>query len=361
MATGARRRYIDWMRGVAVLVMIEAHVFDAWTRLADRTTLAYRDLVVLAGFAAPLFLWLAGLAAVLSAERAVRRTGSRRAATELVCKRGLEVFILAFLFRLQAFVVSPGSVVLTIFRVDILNIMGPSILAVGLVWGITRGPVSRTLAFAVLTTLVAMVTPLVRTAEWVNALPIWVQWHIRPAGDNTVFTAFPWSGFAFGGAAVGALIDAVKTDQAERRLHAALLVTGAVLVGFGFFAATLPSIYQQSSFWTSSPTYFAIRAGLLVSGLSAFFALEQVLSRRQVYLSPLERLGRSSLFIYWIHVELVYGYASWAWRKRLPLPYTVVAYVGFCLLMYAAIVLRDRFVRTRFWQSWRASPETATV
>ena len=33
---------------------------------------------------------------------------------------------------------------------------------------------------------------------------------------------------------------------------------------------------------------------------------------------PLATLGRASLFIYWIHVELVYGYASWFWRRRLP-------------------------------------------
>ena len=28
MTTSSRRRYIDWLRGLAVLIMIEAHVFD---------------------------------------------------------------------------------------------------------------------------------------------------------------------------------------------------------------------------------------------------------------------------------------------------------------------------------------------
>ena len=40
---------------------------------------------------------------------------------------------------------------------------------------------------------------------------------------------------------------------------------------------------------------------------------------------PLERLGPHSLFIYWIHVELVYGYSSWLWRHRLPLWGTAIA------------------------------------
>jgi hypothetical protein len=61
-------------------------------------------------------------------------------------------------------------------------------------------------------------------------------------------------------------------------------------------------------------------------------------------LDPLARLGRSSLFIYWIHVELVYGYASWGWRHRLPLWGTAIAYVLFCVVMYRAIGWRDQAV-----------------
>ena len=127
---GPRLAYIDWARGLAVLLMIEAHTVDAWTSAAARRSVAYRDAIVLGGFAAPLFLWLAGLGVVLSATAVVGRGGSRREAAAAVCRRGLEIFVLAFLFRLQAFIVSPGSHPITIFRVDILNVMGPSIVAV---------------------------------------------------------------------------------------------------------------------------------------------------------------------------------------------------------------------------------------
>src|SRR5207247_1374800 len=131
----ARRRYIDWARALAVLIMIEAHTVDAWTRNADRTSIAFRNARIVGGFAAPLFLWLAGVGLVLSAAATARRTDSRRAGAEAICRRGLVIFILAFLFRLQAFVLSPGSELLTLMRVDILNIMGPAIAFAGLVWG----------------------------------------------------------------------------------------------------------------------------------------------------------------------------------------------------------------------------------
>ncbi len=68
-------------------------------------------------------------------------------------------------------------------------------------------------------------------------------------------------------------------------------------------------------------------------------------------LVPLERLGRSSLFVYWIHVELVYGYASWLWWGRLPFAATLVAYAAFSALMYGAVLLRDRVVRE--WRTRR--------
>jgi hypothetical protein len=69
---------------------------------------------------------------------------------------------------------------------------------------------------------------------------------------------------------------------------------------------------------------------------------------------PLAKMGRSSLFIYWIHVELVYGYASWGWRHRLPLWGTAIAYVLFCVLMYRAIGWRDLAVA-----KWRNRPRGA--
>jgi uncharacterized membrane protein len=356
MTSTHRRAYVDWARGVAVLLMIEAHTSDAWTRLspAVRRTIAFRDATVLGGFAAPLFLWLAGLAVVLAATRAAERTGSRRAAVETICRRGLEIFILAFLFRLQGLIVTPGGHPVTLFRVDILNIMGPAIVVAGIVWGLARTATARVLAYAAIAAAIAMATPIVRVAPAVGALPLWLQWYVRPFGELTIFTLFPWAGFVFAGGAVGALIAAAREEPAERRLHAILGAIGAALIAIGFYTAARPSIYASASFWTSSPTWFAIRLGILMIALTAIYACETVfvlVRGRATGLDPLAKIGRSSLFIYWIHVELVYGYASWMWRHRLPLWGTAIAFVLFCYLMYRAVGWRDLAVA---W--WRNRP-----
>jgi len=347
---GHRRAYIDSARGIAVLLMIEAHTLDAWTRSSAKHGDVFRDATILGGFAAPLFLWLAGLAVVLSASRTAEKTGSKASAVTIACTRGLEIFILAFLFRLQAFIVSPGSYTVTLFRVDILNVMGPAMVATALVWALSQRTVSRVALFAALATMVAMVTPVVRLFSPVGRLPTWIQWYIRPSGDYTTFTLFPWAGFVFAGGAVGALVAAARGERTDRQLHAALVISGTALIALGFYTSDLPSIYRASSFWTSSPTWFAMRVGIVMVTLSVLYTVDLLWYPVAAWgLDRLAFLGRASLFIYWIHVELVYGYATWPIRRRLPLWGTACAYLVFCVLMYHAVVLRDRVVGR-----WRA-------
>jgi uncharacterized membrane protein len=351
-----RRVYIDWARGIAVLLMIEAHTTDAWTGPAARATKAFRNAVILGGFAAPLFLWLAGLVLVMSATRTAAREGDRAAAVEAMCRRGLEIFALAFLFRLQAFVVSPGGDPVMLFRVDILNVMGPTMIAAGLAWGWSswsRQPGARVALFVALATITALATPVVRAVSVVEALPTWMQWYVRPSGEHTTFTLFPWAGFLFAGGAVGALL-AASDRRAEPRLQATLSAAGACLVAFGFYMATSRSLYSTASFWTSSPAWFAIRAGILMMAVAALCGLDRIVHGRGMRraMAPLEILGRSSLFVYWIHVELVYGYTTWIIHRRLPLWGTLTAAAALSVAMYGEIITRDRLMRS--WQARQA-------
>ena len=354
-----RRVYIDWARGLAVLLMITWHTADAWTRAADRHSAAFGRVLVLGGFAAPLFLWLAGLGVALSAARLGRTCDSRGTVVHAICRRGLEIFILAFLFRLQAFIVSPGSYAVTIFRVDILNVMGLAIVAAGLVWAAGASTRGLVLSYGTVAAAIALLTPVVRTATIVDALPLWFQWYMKPAGDLTTFTLFPWAGFVFAGAACGVILATTESPRTDCRAQLAFAASGLVLVALGQYMSRRPSIYQQSEFWTSSPTWFAIRVGVLMAAVAVLYAMAEVVAHRAHWNLAwrwLERFGRSSLFVYWIHVELVYGYATWPLRGRLPLWGTLIACATFSLLMYRVVIFRDRIV-----ENWRARPRARSA
>ena len=64
--------------------------------------------MVLGGFGAPLFLFLAGVAVALSGESKFRKTGDFAGSWWAVQKRGWQIFGLAFLFRLQSYILSGG-------------------------------------------------------------------------------------------------------------------------------------------------------------------------------------------------------------------------------------------------------------
>jgi hypothetical protein len=130
-----RREYLDWLRGVAVLIMIEAHTLDSWTRMADRESPWYGKAIILAGFGAPLFLFLAGVALMLAAGSRIRKGLTIEQAARAAFRRGAWVFLLAFLFRLQSFLPGGAQFPRSLLKVDILNVMGVSMLmaSIGLV------------------------------------------------------------------------------------------------------------------------------------------------------------------------------------------------------------------------------------
>jgi uncharacterized membrane protein len=218
----------------------------------------------------------------------------------------------------------------------------------GLAWAVTsRAPV-QVLVYAMLAAFVSMVTPIVRAAAWLDRLPVWIQWYLRPAGEYTTFTLLPWAGFVLAGAAVGVMVVAARDDGTVKRLSRAIGIAGAVLLFIGYTTAFRPSIYSvPSAFWTSSPTWFAMRTGLMMLTFALLAAIPERRGWALSWQAPLGTLGRASLFVYWIHVELVYGYASWLWRHRLPVWGSVVACILFTALMYGTVVVRNRFVARR--------------
>ena len=210
----SRRGYIDALRGLAVLIMIEAHVLDSWTRFPDRQTRHYAYAMVLGGFGAPLFLFLAGLAVPLSAGSKLRRTGDVQVASRAVARRGLEIFGLAFLFRLQAWALG-WSAPWWLLRVDILNIMGPSIMAAAAIWGALNTLAGRLAAFAAATLAIALTTPIVRNISILSPLPDPIEAYLRPAGGLSNFVFFPWAGFVFAGALAGLVLDHIGAARSR--------------------------------------------------------------------------------------------------------------------------------------------------
>jgi uncharacterized membrane protein len=355
MAEGRLRRgYLDWLRGLAVLIMIEAHVLDSWTRFPDRETQAFAWSMILGGMGAPLFLFLAGLSVAMSAGSKARRTGDPAVASRAVVRRGLEIFGLAFLFRLQAWVLGWSSPRL-LLKVDILNIMGPSIMMAATLWRLASSVPGRVAVFAVATAAVAFLTPALRGAAFFAAIPDPIEAYFRPAAGLSNFVFLPWAAFVFAGAITGVLIDAARTAAEEAKYARWFAVAGALIAVIAFALSYLPSPFPNAYFWTTSPALLFLRVGIMTATIWVAYVWESRPGGATTW-SPVRQLGRTSLFIYWIHVEMVYGLISLPLHKSLSLGQALLGLVLFSLFMLICSIAKDRAVG--WWRGRKAMRTT---
>lgn len=339
-----RRGYLDWLRGLGALVMIQAHTYDAWTSVADRSRPAYGYLMILAGFAAPIFLFLAGLSLALAIGARVAKGASPSEAARLARRRGWQLLGLALVFRLQSWVLSGGAPWQTMLKVDILNIMGLAMVGAVVLWSLCLGRRARVMVLALGAAAVAMATPLVRATPYLAALPDPLESYLRPLAGRGTFALFPWVAFLFAGTAVGVVLDAARDARTERRVHLWLGAAGTAIALAAWFASFLPPIYPVTSFWTSSPTFLFLRVGLLLALVPLAYAWEwRPWSAQKARASLLYDFGRSSLFVYWVHVELAYGGISGPLHRQFSLEAMAVAYVVFCVLMFGLVRAKQRF------------------
>ena len=383
MPSPGRRAYLDWMRGLAVVIMVGWHTLDSWTLPADKATDAFWYCMLIGGFAAPMFLFSAGISVALAIGSRERKAEAARstvlgapcseqlarsnllqkvpsawAAAWPVVKRGGWIWVLAILFRFQSDVLGGRTTLRDILRldvirgntlkVDILNVMGPAISLAAIAIGLTRTLSTRLAACVAGTCAFAFLTPAVRNSTMLAALPDPIEWYFRPWAGRTTFTLFPWAGFVLAGAAIGVLIDRTRERDSERRLIGWLAIAGLLLWLVAGLSTHMPPLLGASDFWRSAPSFFFIRLGVMTAGIAACYAWESRPTAGQRF-SPMRQFGVTSLFVYWIHVEMAYGGLSRPIRGQLPLPWAFVAF-----LLFLAAMLGLSVLKTKIATAWRA-------
>jgi uncharacterized membrane protein len=323
--------------------MVLTHVIDSWTHAAARETEAYYTLSFIGGIASPLFLFLAGVATAMSAAAKGRREGSHESGARLARRRGWEIFALGLIFRLQAQLLGLGPIE-NLFKVDMLNAMGLSIVGASLLWQWSPDRRRRIVAFAIATSAITMITPLVRDSIVLAGLPDPLEAYLRPVAPYTAFPLFPWAGFLFAGALVGDLIDATRRERRRQiALQSGLALAAAAGVTLGWLASFQPAIYPSASFWHDSPTFFFIRLGLVTLLVPCAWVVEHLAPGP--FLRPLVTLGRSSLFVYWIHIEMVYGVIAEPLKGQMPLWMSLAATALMTIFLYRLVVLKNRWLQ----------------
>jgi uncharacterized membrane protein len=351
----SRLGYIDWMRGLACLLMFQTHCYDSWLSARARQSRFFMYSQLGGTFPAPLFLFLAGISFALVTEKLRQTNLPPSQIARSTIRRGAEIFAFGLLFRLQEFLVAWGWAPKSdLLRVDILNAIGLSMMLMGilcwLVLVVQRGPRTR-LALALVAAGTALLISLLTPPLWTTWRPTWLPWPLESYIDGVhnlgtsqagLFPVFPWAAFAFAGLAVGFILQSPWARNRGARAFFSLGLAGVVLIGFARWLDARPrQMYAVYDYWHTSPSFFLIRVGMLLMILTAAYAWCRW-GAGQWGFSPFILLGQASLLVYWVHIEFVYGRVSILPKHAMTIE---GASVGLLVIFLAMLALA--YVRTK--------------
>jgi len=350
--TTSRLQFLDWVRGLGAVIMLQGHTYHSFLRqdLHGSSTFILSDFV--GGLPSAVFLFLTGVTLAFLMDSRERQGASASVRVMASLRRAGYILGLGFLVRIQLWVFAfPGSQWTDMLRVDVLNCMGLA-LAVMAVMAVFR-TVERVRLCAILGVAIAGASPLASQIDWSGVHPL-VKSYLVP--DYASFGFFPWGSFVAFGVSLGSLIRILSHEQLERAMQWTAL-TGCVLIVGSQQLAELPSLYTKSEFWLNSPFMVLIKLGVILLMVAFAFLWNKHTAEKW---SWVRQLGTTSLLVYWVHLELIYGRWLGAWHSNLGIGQCTLGAVLVIALMVTLSAARTHYPHwSRFLGSARPPAEPA--
>jgi len=386
------------MRGLACVLMFQTHCYDAWLGGNARNTGFLKGSQILGTLPAPLFLFLAGISFALVTDKLIRKSLTPSEITRTMFRRGAEIFAFGLLFRLQEFLIAWGWAPWSdLLRVDVLNIIGLSMMLMALlcgmvlhVWGrapsracpersrrvqaeqssaAAGGPSSSTFALVAAAVATAALIALLTPPLYTTWRPTWLPWplesyingcHNLGTPRSWLFPLFPWAAFAFAGLAAGFVLFGSLLSKDARNQPARTLALFAAVGAIAILVARQLDhssfhLYSTYDYWHTSPNFLMMRIGmLLVICFLTYAWCRWGLATRGF--SPLIQLGQTSLLVYWVHIEFVYGRFSILPKRAESIPTASRGLLEIFLFMLLLSLVRTRIDWKKFdWKkiNWK--------
>ncbi len=336
-----RLPWLDWVRGIAAITMLQGHVFQSFLRDDLRTGGPYMMSQFMGGMPPAVFLFLLGITFAFlmdSQERKGFATGKRLFGA---VRRSGYLFAAAFAFRLQLWLFSFDKSPWTdLFRVDILNCMGLALLILS-VMAVFR-TVERIRLCAILGVAIAGAAPIISSINW-SGVPEILQNYVKPS--YSFFGFFPWAAFVAFGMSAGSILRLLKPADVANTMQ--WFGWGGLSLAFAAYALSNipPSIYANSDFWLNGPSLIFIKTGAIL--ILVAFAWVWNLNVSAASWSWVRQFGLTSLLVYWVHVELVYGRWFGVLKDQLTVGQTLFAAVLTILLMLGLSLMRTNWAAVK--------------
>ncbi len=344
-----RNAAIDVARGIAVVLMIQTHVYDGWVASAHRHGLLWATTRFLGIFPLPTFLLLAGIGIALRLEASARRGEPAAAVRRDLLRRGLRVVAAGYLVSAVLGAIDGATDPATYVRADVLHAIGFSIASAALLV-VARSPEQRRahamFSAAALALLAAALS--IPSTRFGRSLDGPARFVAAPFVEVPGITRMPvvpliaWLG-------LGILFATVWLDHVRRRRdHLAFAAVCAALAAGAFefmhhlhreHGGVLDRLHPAAS-------ANLVDLGLRASGLVALvLGLGGSFPRRVE--GELVRLGRHSLLAYAVHLPWAYGRLVRPVSRNTDLATATLGLLGVLALTWTVVFAFDAFERHR--------------
>lgn len=309
--------------------MLQGHTFHQYIRPDLRESGPYVLSQFVGGIAPAIFLFLTGVTLAFMLDGRERKGGGPRERVLIALRRAGYLAALAAAFRLQLWLFGlPYSALGDLLKVDILNMMALGIATMACLAIFTTaeriyGGIAFGVAIATASPLVSLVDP--------KAMPALMRDYLAPS--PTLFSYFPWAAFIAFGIAAGSVLRVAPRDHLNRIMQWAAIVGFGLVLSAQYMSALPYSLYPSVDFWINSPGLIFIKLGVILVMLAmAFLWTSYSVSNTW---SWIQQLGTTSLLVYWVHIEIVYGRWFGYWKESLTVAQCAVASLVLIVCMIA--------------------------
>ncbi len=300
--------YIDLLRGWALIIMIEVHIFNAFIIPSLKETNLFDLLNFINGLVAPAFLFVSGFAFIISSERRIeelRKYGTyfwnKLSRIALIFLAGYSLHLPFFSFS-KIVGESSSNQLVSWLNVDILQCIAAGLLLLLLLRIFIKKEDVFYRLLIVIVILISLISPILWKTDFGNFLPIFFADYFNTM-YGSYFPLFPWLFFLFSGAVFSKFYINSRNKNQENAFIKKLFLYSLIPVLLGHF---LFSDLFNSPILSirPNPLFLYLRLGYVLV-LATFFWY--YVNNRDTKRSFVLDVSRESLFIYWLHLEVIYS------------------------------------------------------
>jgi len=313
--TGQAHRviFIDLMRAIAVLQMVQGHTISVFLSKDLQTTELplYAVWYFLRGMTAPIFMFTAGTVFTYLF-RSVKRPFGENYRVKKGIRRAFLLIFLGYLLRYPTWKVFDFSEVTpeqwqSFIAVDVLQLIGFSLLILLFILFVAEKlKFHFTTSFFVSAAFIFLISPFTEIINWNSFLPTPIASYFY-GKTGSLFPLFPWAGYVVAGAVLGSYLAENPMVFKTAKFSLKVFIYGVVLFLIAFFSQfIIQALNIQIINPQTEPNTIFFRVGfvLLLTAIVSYVSLTVNKIPLIIILA-----GRNTLLIYFVHLVILYGSA----------------------------------------------------